>query len=72
MRVEGRILPGEPEVSGAPDGVEHTRTRELGAGSPLRTEQLRGILRAQAGPGSVAAHDVVERVRAGAASSAWA
>ena len=48
MRVEGRILPGEPEVSGAPDGVEHTRTRELGAGSPLRTEQLRGILRAQA------------------------
>jgi len=70
MRVEGRILPGEPEVSGAPDGVEHTRTRELGAGSPLRTEQLRGILRAQAGPGSVAAHDVVERVRAGAATSA--
>jgi len=70
MRVEGRILLGEPEVSGAPDGVEHTRARELGAGSPLRTEQLRGIPRAQAGPGSVAAHDVVERVRAGAASSA--
>jgi len=61
-------------ISGAPDGVEHTRARELGAvavlGSPLRMEQLRGILRAQAGPGSVAAHDVVERVRAGAASSA--
>ena len=59
-------------ISGAPDGVEHTRARELGAvavlGSPLRMEQLRGILRAQAGPGSVAAHDVVERVRAGAVS----
>ena len=57
-------------ISSAPDGVEHTRARELGAGSPLRTEQLRGILRAQAGPGSVAAHAVVERVRAGAATSA--
>jgi len=59
-------------ISGAPDGVEHTRARELGAvavlGSPLRMEQLRGILGAQAGPGSVAAHDVVERVRAGAVS----
>jgi len=42
MRVEGRISLGEPEVSGAPDGVEHTRARELG----------------------------VERVRAGAATSA--
>ena len=31
MRVEGRILLGEPEVSGAPDGVEHPRARELGA-----------------------------------------
>ena len=50
MRAEGRILLGEPEVSGAPDGVEHTRARELGAGSPLRTEQLRGILRAQGAP----------------------
>jgi hypothetical protein len=55
-------------ISGAPDGVEHARARELGAGSPLRMEQLRGILRAQAGPGSVAADDVVERVRAGAVS----
>ena len=54
MRAEGRILLGEPEVSGAPDGVEHTRARELGAvavlGSPLRMEQLRGILRAQGAP----------------------
>jgi len=59
-------------ISRAPDGVEHTRARELGAvavlGSPLRIEQLRGILRAQAGPGSVAAHAVVARARAGAAS----
>jgi len=59
-------------ISSAPDGVEHTRARELGAvavlGSPLRMEQLRGILRAQAGPRSVAARDVVERVRAGAVS----
>ena len=58
-------------LSGAPDGVEHTRARELGAvavlGSPLRMEQLRGILRAQAGHGSATEHDVVERVRAGAA-----
>ena len=59
-------------ISGAPDGVEHTRARELGAvavlGSPLRMEQLRGILRAQAGGGAATEHDVVERVRAGAAS----
>jgi hypothetical protein len=59
-------------ISAAPDGVEHTRAGELGAvavlGSPLCMEQLRGILRAQAGRGSVAVHDVVERVRAGAAS----
>ena len=59
-------------ISSAPDGVEHTRARELGAvavlGSPLRMEQLRGILRAQAGHGSATEHDVVERVRAGAVS----
>ncbi len=59
-------------ISHAPHGVEHTRARQLGAvavlGSPLRIEQLRGIVRAQAAPGSSAAHRVVGRVRAGAAT----
>ena len=59
-------------ISHAPDGVEHTRARELGAlavlGAPLRIEQLRGILRVRAGRGSAARYDAVGRVRADAVS----
>jgi len=52
----------------APDGVEHTRARELGAlavlGSPLHIEQLRAMVRAQARPRSAARHDAVARAGA--------
>src|SRR2546422_8289864 len=48
-------------MSRAPDGLEHTRARELGAlavlGSPLHIEQLRAMVRAQARPRSAARHD---------------
>jgi len=55
-------------ISRAPDGVEHTRARELGAlavlGSPLHIEQLRAMVRAQARPRSAARHDAVARAGA--------